>query len=46
MEIGLCTPYIYSFEGEKLIGHSIREVSGIVTKGASTTEARVEKGNV
>lgn len=46
MEIGLCTPYVYSFEGEKLIGHFVREVPGIVTLGASTTETVVKKGRV
>lgn len=46
MEIGLCTPYIYHFEGKTLVKHEIREVPGIITKGASTTEARVEKGRV
>ncbi len=52
-EIGLCTPYIYWFDSVASAGlppailkKEIREVPGIVTKGASTTEAKVEKGNV
>ena len=46
MEIGLCTPYIYTFEGEKLVKREVRQIPGIVTKGASQTETRVEKGRV
>ncbi len=46
MEIGLCTPYIYVFEGDKLVKKEVREVPGIVTKGASQTEARIEEGRV
>ncbi len=46
MEVGLCTPYIYTFEGEKLVKKEVREVPGIVTKGASQTEAKVEEGRV
>lgn len=46
MEIGLCTPYIYWFEGEKVVKKEVREIQGIVTKGASQTEARVEEGRV
>lgn len=46
MEIGLCTPYIYTFDGEKLVGKEVRDVPGIVTKGASVTDARVEEGRV
>ncbi len=46
LEIGLCTPYIYWFEGEKLVRHEVREVPGIVTKGASLTEKSVEGGRV
>jgi 2,3-bisphosphoglycerate-dependent phosphoglycerate mutase len=46
MEIGLCTPYIYTYEGEKMVKKEIREIPGIVTKGASTTETTVEKGRV
>ncbi len=45
-EIGLCTPYIYWFEGDTISKKEVREVPGIVTKGASTTEAKVETGNV
>lgn len=46
MDVGLCTPYVYVFEGEKLVRREIREVPGIVTKGASQTESRVEEGRV
>jgi 2,3-bisphosphoglycerate-dependent phosphoglycerate mutase len=46
MEIGLCTPYIYTFEGEKMTGHEVREVPGIITKGSSTTETTVAGGRV
>lgn len=46
LEIGLCTPYVYWFEGEKVLRHEIREVPGIVTKGASLTEKSVEGGRV
>jgi len=46
MEIGLCTPYIYTFEGEKIIKREVREVPGIVTKGSSTTEKSVQDGRI
>lgn len=46
MEIGLCTPYIYWFEGEIIKKKEIREVPGIVTKGSSLTEKKVEEGRV
>ncbi len=46
MEIGLCTPYIYTFEGKKMTKHEVRQVEGIVTLGASQTEKNVEKGRV
>jgi 2,3-bisphosphoglycerate-dependent phosphoglycerate mutase len=46
LEIGLCTPYIYTFEGERMVKKEIREIPGIVTKGASTTETSVESGRV
>ncbi len=38
MEIGLCTPYVYTFEGEKMVKKEIREIPGIVTVGGSTTK--------
>lgn len=38
LEIGLCTPYIYTFEGKKMINKEVREIPGIVTAGASVTE--------
>ncbi len=46
LEIGLCTPYVYTFEGEKVTGKEIIEVPGVVTKGASIQEKRVEEGRV
>lgn len=46
MEIGLCTPYIYKFDGEKVIEKQIREIEGIVTLGASQTQKNVEGGRV
>ncbi len=46
LEIGLCTPYIYTFEGKNLVKREVREVPGIVTKGSSTTEKTVEGGRV
>lgn len=46
MEVGLCTPYIYTFEGEKLVKREKREVPGIVTQGASQTEKSVKDGRI
>ena len=46
LELGLCTPYVYTFEGEKMINKETIEVHGIVTKGASQTESKVEDGRV
>lgn len=46
MEVGLCTPYIYHFEGEKMVRKEVRDVPGIVTKGASQTDTKVEEGRV
>lgn len=46
MEIGLCTPYIYTFEGDTVVSKEIREVEGIVTLGASQTQKNVEGGRV
>ncbi len=46
LEIGLCTPYIYTFDGEKMVKKEIREVPGIVTKGASLKESSVSEGRV
>ncbi|MDB4978819.1 MAG: 2,3-bisphosphoglycerate-independent phosphoglycerate mutase [Candidatus Peribacteria bacterium] len=45
MEIGLCTPYIYTFEDNKMTHKEIREIPGIVTK-VSITEKSVQKGTV
>lgn len=46
LEIGLCTPYVYTFEGKKIVKREVLEIPGIVTKGASVTEARVQDGRV
>ncbi len=46
LEIGLCTPYVYTFEGDQLIEKKELEVPGIVTKGSSTTETKVSEGRV
>lgn len=46
LEIGLCTPYIYTFYGDKMVKKEIREVPGIVTKGASLKESTVQEGRV
>ena len=40
-EFGLCTPYVYHFEGEKMVNKETIDVPGIVTKGASQTETSV-----
>lgn len=45
-EIGLCVPYIYTFEGDKMTKKEVRDVPGIVTQGASLTEKKVESGRV
>lgn len=46
LEIGLCTPYIYTFDGEKMTGKEIIEVPGVVTQGGSLTEKQVKEGRV
>ena len=46
LEIGLCTPYIYTFDGEKMLKKQILAVEGIVTKGASPSDSIVEEGRV
>jgi len=46
LEIGLCTPYIYSFDGDRLVQKEILEVPGVVTKGASLKETQVKEGRV
>jgi len=46
LEIGLCTPYTYHFEGEKIVSKEVMDVPGIVTKGASQTEKNVKEGTV
>lgn len=46
IEIGLCTPYIYTFHGSTLAGKEVRDVPGVVTKGSSTTEKTVQSGKV
>ena len=46
LEVGLCTPYVYTFEGAKLQNKEILEVPGITTKGASLTEKSVSGGRI
>lgn len=46
LEIGLCTPYVYEFDGTKMRNKRIIEVPGIVTKGASTTEKNIKEGRI
>lgn len=46
MDVGLCTPYVYRFDGEKLVGHETLDVPGIVTQGASQTQKTVKEGRV
>lgn len=41
LEIGLCTPYVYTFEGKKMKNKEVIEVPGIITKGASLTEKKI-----
>lgn len=40
LEIGLCTPYVYTFTGDRVTERSVREVPGIITVGATLTESR------
>ena len=46
LELGLCTPYVYEFEGDQMTKKDVIEVPGIVTKGASQSETSVEEGRV
>lgn len=46
LEIGLCTPYIYTFDGDKVVNKEIMEVEGIVTKGSSLKDKEVKNGTV
>lgn len=46
MEIGLCTPYTYMFDGSDIAGREVRTVPGIVTLGASQTQREVQEGSV
>lgn len=46
MEIGLCTPYIYKFDGKELVNREVREIPGIVTLGASQTQSTIASGRV
>lgn len=46
LEIGLCTPYVYTFEGKSVTDRRVLEVPGIVTQGASLTQKTVEEGRV
>lgn len=36
MEIGLCTPYIYKFEGGQVVSKDVREMAGIAKTQAAT----------
>lgn len=45
-EVPLVTPYIYTYEGEKLISKERRDVPGIVTLGASQTQKTIQSGRV
>lgn len=46
MEVGLCTPYVYTFEGDRMVKKEVVDIPGIVTKGASLTEKQVQEGRV
>ncbi len=47
MEVGLCTPYIYTFDAQgNITKREVRQIPGIVTKGASQTETSVKEGRV
>jgi 2,3-bisphosphoglycerate-dependent phosphoglycerate mutase len=46
MDVGLCTPYVYEFEGTTMKKKYVIDVPGIVTKGASQTETIVKEGRV
>ena len=35
LEIPFCTPYVYSFDGERMIGKAIRSVPGMESKGTA-----------
>lgn len=45
-EVPLCTPYVYRFDGEKIVSKEVCEVPGIVTLGASTTQKSITDGRV
>jgi 2,3-bisphosphoglycerate-dependent phosphoglycerate mutase len=46
LELGLCTPYIYTFAEEKMVKKETLIIEGIVTKGASLKEKNVENGRI
>jgi 2,3-bisphosphoglycerate-dependent phosphoglycerate mutase len=46
LELGLCTPYVYHFDGNKMTKKETIEIPGIVTRGASQTEKNVQEGRV
>jgi 2,3-bisphosphoglycerate-dependent phosphoglycerate mutase len=46
LEIGLCIPYVYRFEGDRVMEKEVWNVPGIVTKGASLTETKVAEGRI
>ena len=40
MEVGLCLPYIFTFDGTTIINKEVREVPGLVAKGTSDIHAQ------
>ena len=45
MELGLCIPYVYFFDGKKMMKKEVWDVPGIVTLGASQTQTEVKVGS-
>lgn len=46
MDVGLCTPYVYHYEGKTVTKKEVIDVPGIVTQGASQTQTTVKEGRV
>ncbi len=46
MDVGLCTPYVYHYEGKTMTRKEVIDVPGIVTQGASQTQTIVQEGRV
>lgn len=46
IEIGLCIPYVYTFDGDQVVKRDVRVVPGVITKGASQTDMTVSEGRV